>query len=136
MNLSFFRNSISSVVAVPLRELSLRNSLNPGSTSGWAGPVSTNSNLLGSPEAILRFNTISIPKVVRSTSQDSISGSRKETQFSGDKLKTSVSRNSRRVTRNCSSLALHTAPRSVVGGRSRSVSVSWIISHLWLRVGD
>jgi len=102
LNLRFLSNSFSSVVAVPLRDLSLRNSVNPGSTSGWAGPVSTNSNLLGSPEAILRFKTISIPNLVRSTSQDSIIGFRKETQFSGDKLKTSVSKNSRRVTRTCS----------------------------------
>src|ERR1700676_4550825 len=34
------------------------------------------------------------------------------------------------------SFTLHTAPRSVVARRSRSVSVFWIISHLWLRVGD
>src|SRR5712691_3504822 len=55
--------------------------------------------LVGRPGASLRFKTISMPKVARSMSQDSISGSKKETQFSIDTLKTFVSRNSRIMTR-------------------------------------
>ena len=77
----FLRNSLFSLEAVPLKELSFRNSLNPGSSSGWSDSFSTNSNFLGCPGASLRFKTISILKVATSISQDAISGSKKDTQF-------------------------------------------------------
>src|SRR5206468_7052159 len=69
-------------------------SLNPGSSSnGCSGSLSINSNFFRCPEATRRFNTISIPKVARSMSQDSISGSKKATQLSIDSLKIVVSKN-------------------------------------------
>jgi hypothetical protein len=64
LSLSFSRNSISSSVAVPLRDLSLRNSFSPGSPSeGWSGSFSTNSNFLGCPGLSLWFNESSERKV-------------------------------------------------------------------------
>ena len=89
------RNSISSSVASPPRAGSCRNAVSPGSWSnGGSGVRSTNSNFFRDPAASLRFKTISMSNVARSMSQDSISGSKKATQCSIDRLKISVSRNS------------------------------------------
>jgi len=74
----------------------------PGFFVGLVGFSLHVSEFLGSPGASLRLSAISIPKVARSISQDSMSGSKNETQFSFDKLNTSVSRNSRMLTRVCS----------------------------------
>ena len=57
---------------------------------------------LQTPRANCRFKTISILNVSISISQESISGSRKETQLSTETLNTSTSRNSRITTRICS----------------------------------
>ena len=60
---------------------SLRNSRSPGSSSiGAASSRSTNSNRFEWAFASRRFRTISMPKVARSISQDSIRGSRNVTQ--------------------------------------------------------
>ena len=69
---------------------------------GAEAPVRQTQIASRSPAVSRRFGTTSMPNVLRSISQESIIGSRKEMQFSTETLKTSVSRNSRMATRICS----------------------------------
>src|SRR5213594_3148853 len=78
----------------------LKEFLEPGSSpTGGSDSRSTNSNRFACPGTTRWFKTISRPNVARSISQDSISGSKNETQFSADTWKMSVSRNASTATR-------------------------------------